>query len=84
MLTSKQKQILDFLREGEKKKSEIVDRFGHWYYCNGDKHVGNLLSTMVRRNLLVRKSKGVYELNLSLQKSATNQSKEITGQQMLF
>lgn len=84
MLTSKQNQILDFLREGEKKKSEIVDQFGYWYYCNGDKHVGNLLSTMVRQNILVRKSKGVYELNLSIRKSSTNPSNEITGQQSFF
>lgn len=64
MLTSHQKQILDFARSngGTVKKSQVVERFGNWYYCNEAKHIGDCLSRMVRAKLLTRVRPGLYEI----------------------
>jgi len=58
--SEKQKAILRFLLDGDKKKSEIVEQFGRWYYANASHHVGQLLHRMIDRNLIVRVRRGVY------------------------
>ena len=63
MLTPHQNNILAFLREngGTATKKQVVARFGHWYYCNAEKHIGDILGRMVRARLLKRARPGVYE-----------------------
>lgn len=43
-------------------KKELVAKFGGVYYCNGDKHLGAVLSRMVRSGHLVRIKPGVYKV----------------------
>lgn len=46
-MTAKQKAILNFLKDGQKKKSEIVEKFSYWYYRNTQKYIGEVLKRML-------------------------------------
>jgi hypothetical protein len=59
-LSLKQRQIVSFVGADIRKKSEIVDKFSHWYYCNESKHIGDLLTRLVRSGWLERPSIGHY------------------------
>lgn len=63
-MTPDQKQIIAILQEhgGEVTKKQVVEAIGGNYYCNGDKHVGDRLSRMVKSNLLVRVKPGVFRI----------------------
>ena len=43
-------------------KSDAVQLIGGKYYCNEDKHVGDVLSRMVNAGFLVRVKPGHFEL----------------------
>lgn len=54
-MTDKQKIIFEFVRENEEmSKSKAVELIGNSYYCNAPKHVGDVLSRMVKSGLLKR------------------------------
>lgn len=62
-LSEKQKQVLAFCHahEGKITKKEamtIIDT----HYCNGEKHVGNVLSRMVKTGLLTREKPGMFRI----------------------
>lgn len=62
-LTWKQKKVLSFINESESKqitKKEAMQLIDD-HYCNGEKHVGETLSRMVKSGLLVRVKKGVFK-----------------------
>lgn len=62
-LGDKQRQILSFFyKHKELTKKQIVDEFGHWYYANESKHIGDVLSRMVQRRLIHRPKRGVYKI----------------------
>lgn len=62
-LSSKQKQILEVVREhGQVNLTHLVDEFGHWYYYNEKKHLGALLSNMVKVGLLERIKPGLFKV----------------------
>jgi hypothetical protein len=64
MPSIKQYEILGFVRSrGQAKKKEIVEEFDN-YYCNGSKHIGDILTRMVNNGLLERPKKGVYQLRV--------------------
>jgi predicted transcriptional regulator of viral defense system len=57
------KMILAFVAEYGSITIEDADAyFGGGYYANGRKHIGAVLSRMVRVGLLVRAGRGRYEL----------------------
>lgn len=58
--SEKQKAILDFLLDGDKKKSEITENFKNWYYANAAHHIGQILNRMIKADLIVRVRRGVY------------------------
>lgn len=59
-MTREQRVIFDFVQsKGQATKSEICE-VADGYYCNGNKHVGDRLTRMVKARLLVRIKKGVY------------------------
>lgn len=61
-MTPQQRTIYDFVRsKGEATKKEISEIADN-YYCNGEKHVGDRLSRMVKAGLLVRLKKGVFKV----------------------
>lgn len=43
-------------------KAEIIKGAGLYYYHNGDKHAGDVLSRLVKSGLLIRVKKGVFKL----------------------
>ena len=63
MLTEKQKTILEFAWKNDNKvtKSDAMKLINTHFY-NGDKHVGESLSRMVRAGLLVRVKPGYFEI----------------------
>ena len=61
MLTDKQKKILSWFKENEiLTKKDAVKLIGGYYYCNGSKHTGDVLTRMVKSGLLVRTKIGSY------------------------
>ena len=63
-MTPEQRTIYEFVRtKGEATKREITAIADH-YYCNGEKHVGDRLSRMVKAGLLIRVKKGVFKPGL--------------------
>ena len=64
MLTPQQSAILALAREhgGTVTSKQVQENFAHNYHCNGEKHLGTILSRMVEANLLVRVKKGVFQV----------------------
>lgn len=64
-MTDKQKEIFQ-LFEGDRNKilskGEISHKVSFGYYANGSKHIGAILSRMVKSNLLVRIKPGYFRL----------------------
>lgn len=62
-LPEKQHEILKlFYKKKKLTKKEVVEEFGGWYYCNESKHIGDILSRMVKRGLIHREGRGVYAI----------------------
>ena len=60
-MTAYQSAILGYIREnGSITKKQAVALIGHAYFHNAAFHVGNVLTRMVRANMIQRKSQGVY------------------------
>lgn len=72
-MTPIQRSIITWARSlgGYFTKREAVAQYGHRYYCNADFHVGNLLSTMVKRGILVREKPGHYRIGKKIQPPPT-------------
>jgi hypothetical protein len=62
MTSAKQKIVLAHRTPGELTLAHAVELIGKNIYCNERKHVGAVLTNMVRRGLLVRVRPGVFEL----------------------
>lgn len=63
-LTPQQSQILKDAQErgGTITKKEIVEMYGRCYYHNGAKHLGDILSRMVKSGLLIREKPGIFKV----------------------
>ena len=63
-MTPEQKEIMAVMQAngGKATKAQLVAALGGNYYCNGDKHVGDRLSRMVKSNLLKRVKPGVFDI----------------------
>lgn len=62
-LTEKQKKVIEFCRNNDnritkKQAMELINT----HYHNGEKHVGDALSRMVKAGLLIREKPGVFLL----------------------
>ena len=62
-MTNHQKKIIEFARKNDnqitkKQACKLIPS-----YCNIEKHVGDILSRMVRKNILKRVKKSLYELS---------------------
>lgn len=74
-MTDKQKIIFDFVREnGSITKKTAVDKIGGSYFINASKHVGDVLSRMVKSGLLKRVKNGVFELGVRTNKNTVNEN----------
>lgn len=72
-LSSKQRAILSlFYEHNELTKKQIVEEFGHWYYRNEAKHLGDVLTRMVNKRLIHRIKKGVYHIGPQKSSEAPN------------
>lgn len=61
-LSEKQQTIIDYIREhGQATKQELIPLV-NTYFHNASKHVGDLLSNMVKRGYIKRVKPGVFEL----------------------
>ena len=66
LITDRQREIIKFIREhpnDEVKLNEIVKKFQHWYYCNGRKHVSDIVFRMLKSGKLLKPKHGYYKLN---------------------
>jgi hypothetical protein len=61
-LSEKQKKIIAWMGDEEKTKQQIVEQFGHWYYHNGYKYIGELLHRMIEAGKMKRVRRGVYKV----------------------
>lgn len=63
-LTEQQRVILQDAQKngGTITKKQIVKSYGHCYFCNGSKHLGDILSRMVNSGLLIREKPGVFKI----------------------
>lgn len=63
-LTPQQTQILKDAQAngGTITKKEVVAMYGRCYYHNGAKHLGDILSRMVKGGLLIREKPGVFKV----------------------
>jgi len=63
-LTPSQKKVLQLAQEagGTVASSTIVEALGRKYYSNPEKHVGDIVSRMVKSGLLIRVKPGVFRL----------------------
>lgn len=60
-MMNKQDEILKYLRTvPQATLSEIYDNVPFGYYCNELKHLGEILSRMVKKGIIVRVKKGVF------------------------
>ncbi len=77
-MTPEQKEIMVFVihQGGSVTKKQVVSAFGRQYYCNGEKHVGDRLSRMVKSGLLIRIKPGVFEAGKGKKNKPSNISKE--------
>lgn len=50
---------------GEFTKKDAVELIGNRYYCNEDKHVGDVLSRMVNAQFIIRVKPGHFKLSPS-------------------
>lgn len=74
-MTLKQIQVFDYVRSnGQITKKKAVELIGKSYYCNADKHVGDVLSRMVKAGLLKRIKPGLFELGDRTNKNAVPQN----------
>jgi hypothetical protein len=63
--SEKQLFVMRYLFDkGEVSKSRMMEELevGRWYYCNAEKHFGEILSRMVNSGFIIRAKKGVYKL----------------------
>lgn len=72
-MTDNQRKIVEFAKQNnnqitKKQACELIK-----YYLNTQKHVGDILTRMVRANMLKRVKNGLYELS-SGQVEITNQT----------
>lgn len=74
--SNKQQAVLNFLY-GEKAMSKKEIMIGlmvqYWYYCNAEKHFGELLSRMVKSGFIERERKGYYKLKSSTRIKAVDE-----------
>lgn len=69
-MTVTQQTIRNYIAEkGIATKSEIVALVGDRYYCNEDKHTGDMLSSMVKAGILERVKPGVFRLGAGKKKA---------------
>lgn len=82
-ITERQSKILNFIKSHESievKRSEIISEFEHWYYCNGSKHISDILHRMIKNGLLKKERSGYYMIgngknNKHIQNHNPNQTK---------
>lgn len=69
-LTKGQSEIMRYIREhGKITKAQAVQLIGGKYYYNAPKHVGDVLSRMVKSGLLRRESRGIYVMAKTMLKN---------------
>lgn len=70
-MTDKQQILFDYAKSNRQiTKQKAVELIGKIYYCNADKHVGDVLSRMVKAGLLKRIKPGLFELGDRTNKTA--------------
>jgi len=83
---NRQRKIIEVFNNDRDKilsKKDIIQLSGIDYYHNTEKHVGNVLSRMVRNGLICRVKKGYYKLGL-LKRKIKNDDIDNPNQTELF
>lgn len=70
-MTPKQMILFEYCREHtEITKRKAIELIGHTYYINAPKHVGDILSRMVKSGLFKRIKPGVFALGQRTKKES--------------
>lgn len=81
----KQKEILNYLNTVENADLEMIYKnVSFSYYCNYKKHLGSILSTMVKNNKVERIKKGLFKIKSGLNNYKKNNLIEDINQTKLF
>ena len=65
-MTPHQKEVHEYLLKVESAtKEQIYEEVSFWYYRNWEKHLGDVLSRMVKSGVIKRVKKGIYAINKS-------------------
>jgi hypothetical protein len=73
-MNNKQKEILQYLLTvDEANLEDIYNKVSFSYYYNWKKHLGSILSTMVKNGNVIRVKRGVFKIN-EAQTKAVKQS----------
>ena len=70
-ITEKQRKVLTALEQCPEGANleEIYSKVSFSYYFNHKKHLGDIMSRLVKRGLVVRVKKGVYKISKENKKS---------------
>lgn len=76
-MTAHQSSIIRYLKDAkEASLQEIYDNVNFGYYHNGNKHLGDVLSRMVKSGMIERVKKGTFRLRTKpLEQKIKNQIK---------
>lgn len=68
--SQKHQHVIKYLRTvAEASTMEIYNNVPFGYYCNANKHMGNILSTMVDKGTIERVKPGVFRLSQKLREA---------------
>ena len=78
-LSPKHRKIVTFIGNDVKTKAEVVDQFKSWYYYNASKHIGDVLTRLVRAGWLERPMRGHYSVRKTVQPPIANNQMGLFG-----
>lgn len=87
LISDRQKKIFEFIKSNEPeatKLNEIVLKFDFWYYCNGRKHVSDIVFRMFKSGKLLKPKNGYYSVNYKYNGSRINKDEVSENQLNIF
>ena len=87
LISDRQKIIFKFIKDNEPndtKLNDIVKSFGCWYYCNGRKHISDIVFRMFKSGKLLKPRRGYYSINYNYKGHSINKDEVAENQIDMF